>query len=227
MDGDIEHCYSARMTAHANAFSLHQTLFTGMKCIPDPLSPPETPDENCPVLLDLGLDGFHLSGPDPAVRFDIDADGTQDNIAWTRAGGDDAFLCMDRNHNGKIEDGTELFGFATPLLSGQPAKIGYLALAELDKGEAGGNGDGKVDVNDKGFRALCVWVDRNRDDISQPGEIYSLGQVNVMALYYTFSTIHLVDPFGNLFRYVSHVDMRGPGGSVISWPTYDVIFAER
>jgi len=227
MDGDIDHCYSAVMIAHANSYSLHVPLAVVGPCIPEPHPKPEIPEENCPILLDLGLNGFHLSGPDPAVRFDIDADGTPDNIAWTRAGDDDAFLCMDRNHNGKIDDGTELFGFATPLLSGRPAKVGYLALADLDKVESGGNGDGKIDVNDGSFRDLCVWMDRNRDGISQPGEIYSLGQVNVVALYYAFGTIHLVDPFGNLFRYVSRVDMRGPRGSVISWPTYDVIFAER
>jgi hypothetical protein len=227
MGGDAEHCYSARMIAHANSYSLHETMTTNFYCIPDPVEIPRPPDQNCPILLDLGLNGFHLSGPDPAVRFDIDADGTPDNIAWTRADGDDAFLCMDRNHNGKIDDGAELFGFATPLLSGQPAKIGYLALAELDKAEAGGNGDGKIDANDLGFRDLRVWIDGNRDGISQPGEIYSLAQVNVLALYYTYGTIRLVDPFGNLFRYVSRVDMRGPGGAVISWPTYDVIFAER
>jgi hypothetical protein len=215
------------MIAHANAYNLHEALYTGLKCIPEPPPKPVVPGENCPILLDLGMNGFHLSGPDPAVSFDIDADGAPDNLAWTRAGSDDAFLCMDRNHNGKIDDGTELFGFATPLLSGEPAKIGYLALAELDKAEAGGNGDGKIDANDSGFRKLCVWIDRNRDGISQPGEIYSLDQVNVVALYYTFGILHLVDPFGNLFRYVSHVDMRGPNGSVISWPTYDVIFAER
>src|SRR5258708_3937509 len=163
LDGDIEHCYDAQMIAHSNAYSLHQIVYVGLKCIPDPPEIPQPPAENCPILLDLGMNGFHLSGPDPAVRFDINADGTPDNIAWTRAGGDDAFLCMDRNHNGKIDDGTELFGFATPLLSGQPAKIGYLALAELDKTAAGGNGDGKIDANDLGFRDLCVWVDANRD----------------------------------------------------------------
>ena len=97
---------------------------------------------------------------------------------------------------------------------------------ELDKAEAGGNGDGKIDAIDSAFRDLCVWIDRNRDGISQPGEIHSLDQVGVAALYYTFGTIHVVDPFGNLFRYISHADMRGPNGSVIPWPTYDVIFAE-
>jgi len=227
MDGDIDSCYNARMVAHSNAYSLHQIVYTGIKCIPDRPEIPQPPDENCPILLDLGLNGFHLSGQDPAVSFDIDADGTPDNIAWTRSSSDDAFLCMDRNHNGQIDNGTELFGFATPLLSGQPAKIGYLALAELDKVEAGGNGDGKIDALDSAFPDLCVWTDRNRDGRSQIGEIRSLDQAGVTALYYTYGTIHLVDPFGNLFRYISHVDMRGPRGSVISWPTYDVIFAER
>ncbi|MFY9826362.1 MAG: hypothetical protein WAM82_33670 [Thermoanaerobaculia bacterium] len=227
MDGYVDHCYSAQMASHVNAFSLHQFLYVFDKCIPEPPPKPEPPDENCPILLDLKLNGFHLSGPDPAVSFDINADGTLDDIAWTKAGEDDAFLCLDRNHNGIIDDGAELFGYATPLLSGEPAKIGYRALAELDDASLGGNGDGRVDARDRMFRDLCAWVDRNRDGISQPNEIYTLDQVGVVALEFRYTTIHVEDSYGNLFRYTSRVEMRGPAGSVLSWPTYDVIFAAQ
>lgn len=134
---------------------------------------------------------------------------------------------MDRNHNGVIDDGTELFGYATPLLSGAPAQIGYVALAELDKAENGGNDDGRIDASDRMFSSLCAWVDRNRDGVSQPNEIYSLDSVGVVALGYDFKTIHVTDIFGNLFRYTSRVYMRAPSGAVRSWPTYDVVFAEN
>jgi len=178
------------------------------------------------VLLDLNLDGFHLSGPSPAVRFDIDADGTPDQIAWTRAGDDDAFLCLDRNQNGIIDDGTELFGYATPLLSGQPAHIGYRALAELDWPEMGGNEDWKVDARDVMFRSLCVWNDKNRDGVSQAGEIQSAEAAGVVSLDYVFHETGLRDSFGNLFRYGSHGEFRTRLGRVRPWLTYDVIFAE-
>jgi hypothetical protein len=228
MSGVLSHCYEAGMAVHVNAYNLHPIFATPQVC-PEPFEPPprpEVPKENCPVLLDLQQDGFHLSGPDPAVRFDIDADGIQDEIAWTEAGGDDAFLCWDRNHNGVIDNGSELFGYATPLLSGSPAEVGYRALAELDQPERGGNGDGKVDANDQAFRELCAWVDGNRDGVSQPAEIHAIGEVGVLALEYRYRTTRLRDSFGNLFRYVSSAQMRSPSGAVRSWPTFDVIFAE-
>jgi hypothetical protein len=222
-------CYAADMAVHVNAYSLHEMYSTFGDCVEPPPpneDSPDPPDENCPVILDLRQDGFHLSGPNPAVLFDIDADGVKDPIAWTKANDDDAFLCMDRNRNGLIDDGTELFGYATPLRNGQPAKVGYRALAELDSREAGGNRDGVVDASDAMFADLCVWVDRNRDGASQPEEISSLPQVGVAALEYRYRVTRLRDSYGNLFRYVSMVRMRTPSGALQPWPSFDVIFAE-
>lgn len=226
--GVVGHCYQTDVGAHANEYNRHEVFMVGPICA-EPYEPPprpDPPDENCPVLLDLRLDGFHLSGPDPAVLFDIDADGIKDSIAWTRAGGDDAFLCLDRNGNGVIDDGTELFGYATPLRNGQPAKVGYRALAELDSQEAGGNRDGVVDASDAKFADLCVWADRDRDGVSQPQELSGLAQVGVAALEYRYRVTRLRDSYGNLFRYVSEVRMQTPSGALQSWPSFDVIFAE-
>lgn len=226
--GVLDHCYETTVGAHANAYNRHETWIVGPVCAdpPPPREQPDPPDENCPVILDLRQDGFRLSGPDPAVLFDIDADGVRDPIAWTRANDDDAFLCLDRNGNGLIDDGTELFGYATPLRNGQPAQVGYRALAELDSSEAGGNRDGVVDASDARFADLCVWVDRNRDGVSQPQEMSGLGPAGVAALEYRYRVTHLRDSYGNLFRYVSSVKMRIPSGALRSWPSFDVIFTE-
>lgn len=228
LGGALYTCYDAAMVAHMNAYNLHQDWWVEPVCmeIVHVEWPPEPPEENCPILLDLELNGFHLSGPDPAVRFDIDADGALDSIAWTKAGEDDAFLCLDRNHNGLIDDGRELFGFATPLLSGERARVGYRALAELDQAALGGNGDGKLDASDSMFAELCAWSDANRDGMSQAQEIQPLDQVGVVALEYGYRTTRLRDSYGNLFRYVSRATMRRPSGILRSWPTFDVIFAE-
>jgi trimeric autotransporter adhesin len=224
-----DHCYTARMAAHANAYNVHETDVSEVDCVPEPLESPkeevEVPEENCPVLLDLSQDGLHLSGPDPAVSFDINADGIPDRIAWTSVGEDDAFLCLDRNGNGIIDDGTELFGYATPLLSGRRARVGYRALADLDRPELGGNADGKVEATDPLFHSLCAWVDTNRDAISQPQEIVSLDKTRVVALSYAYKTTQVTDTYGNLFRYVSSVDMLGQSGQIERWSSFDVIFA--
>lgn len=226
--GDRDHCYSGVATGHSNDFNLHYTPPRSTACMPPPPDPPEKPEipeENCPVLLDLEMDGFHLSGPEPAVLFDIDADGDPDRIAWTRANEDDAFLCLDRNGNGTIDDGTELFGYATPLLSGERARIGYRALADLDHSPLGGNGDGKIDAGDVLFASLCVWNDQNRNGVSEPGELRSAAAVGVVSLDYAYRTTGQRDSFGNLFRYVSRAELRTRSGRVRSWLTYDVIFA--
>lgn len=225
--GQELHCYGAVATGHSNDFNIHRTEGSNVACMPDPPEREEIPKENCPVLLDLEMNGFRLSGPDPAVRFDIDADGSPDEIAWTRAEGDDAFLCLDRNGNGIIDDGSELFGYATLLLSGERAQVGYRALADLDHPVLGGNVDGKIDSADRTFQRLCVWNDRNRDGVSEPSEIQSAAAAGVVSLDYSYRTTGHRDSFGNWFRYVSRAEMRSRSGRLRSWLTYDVIFADH
>ena len=70
-----------------------------------------------PIIIDVAGRGFHLTDAAGGVLFDIDADGTKEKIAWTQATSSNAFLVLDRNHNGTIDDGSELFGNFTP----QPA----------------------------------------------------------------------------------------------------------
>ncbi len=79
---------------------------------------------------------------DKKFKFDLDADGKQDEISMAKSGS--GFLALDKNGDGKINDGTELFG----VKSGD----GFKDLAEYDT-----DGNGWIDENDEVFDKLKVW----------------------------------------------------------------------
>lgn len=182
---------------------------------PKPTQPPaQDADPQSPIVLNLGNGNYALSGVDDPVRFDIDANGSLDEIAWTAAGAPMAFLAMDRNHNGTIDDGGELFGNSTLLADGTRAASGFDALAELDT-----NGDGKIDVQDAQWSSLLLWTDLNHDGISEAGEVQLVVNTGVDMLDLHVHTTHRRDSNGNLFRYESTMRFNGR-----SRPYYDIFF---
>jgi hypothetical protein len=119
------------------------------------------------------------------------------------------WLARDVNGNGRIDDGSELFGSNTKLGNGV-AKHGFEALAALD-----GNEDGLIDSRDPLFASLLVWRDQNGDRLSQPAELTSLVQNKVTALSLDFADQPRCDERGNCERQRSTFAWSGRRGAVV------------
>ncbi|MBW8901359.1 MAG: hypothetical protein JF619_25345 [Massilia sp.] len=126
-------------------------------------------------MLDLNGDGVHTLSIESGVKFDLLATGSPISTGWVDK--QDGLLALDRNGNGVIDSGAELFGTSTKLADGSKAQDGYQALAALDA-----NADGKIDSQDAAFANLRVWVDANSDGVSQAGELKSLAELNVKSI---------------------------------------------
>ena len=177
-----------------------------------------------PIIVDPIGNGFLLTGLGGGVNFDLDGNGSTERVSWTNRTSDDAFLALDRNGNGTIDSGAELFGSSTQQgYSHFPN--GFLALSEFDKAENGGNADGRIDNNDSVFSALRLWRDSNHNGISEASELRSLISVNLFAMSLDFSESRRTDKYGNQFRYRARVyDARGSQFGRWAW---DVILLRQ
>lgn len=124
--------------------------------------------------LDLGGDGIQtVDRAASQVVFDVDGTGFGKQTAWVGAG--DGMLVLDRNFNGMIDKGSELFGNTQVAIGAQ----GLKALGVVDA-----NVDGNIDQRDAVYSQLRVWQDANGNGLVDNGETRSLSDMGISAIHY-------------------------------------------
>ncbi|MDD2800342.1 MAG: calcium-binding protein [Methylococcales bacterium] len=129
-----------------------------------------------PLVLDLNHDGVtSLDLYATPAYFDMEKDGIREKTGWIQS--TDALLAFDKNQDGIINDGSELFGNNTTLANGTKADNGFTALAQYDN-----NQDGVIDKNDAVYDSLSAWVDTNQDGVTDTGELHTLSELGVTSI---------------------------------------------
>ncbi len=180
-----------------------------------------TCDYTCPpspIMLDLAGNGFSLTDPEEdGVTFDLSPGGDPENASWTEAGSDDSFLVLDRDENGTINDGTELFGNFTNQPDSE-LKNGYSALKLFDTDD-----DNIITASDAVFTQLRLWTDTNHNGVSESSELTTLSSHGITGIGLDFKAVRRYDEHGNLFRYMATVYKNQ--GSTVGHLSYDVFLA--
>ncbi len=159
-----------------------------------------------PILVDVP-GGFDLTDVNNGVQFDLNGNGTPDRLSWTRASSTAAWLVLDGNRNGTIDNGKELFGDNSYQPDPPPGveKNGFRALAEYDKAENGGNTDGVLDNRDAYFAKMRLWRDANHNGISEASELRTLAESGLESISLDYKQSRHRDRYGNEFRYRAKV----------------------
>jgi hypothetical protein len=180
-----------------------------------------------PILIDTAGDGYRLTSAEDGVEFDLNDNGTKsERIAWTEPQSDDGWLVLDRNGNGQIDSGAELFGSRTPAYADtlEPRTSNGFDALVMAEGPSYGGGvtDGSIDARDAVYRQLRVWLDRNHDGRADAGELRTLESLGIVALGTSYKKIGKKDRYGNEFALVADIVVRDAHGGTRKRKVYDV-----
>ncbi|CAM2009482.1 hypothetical protein [Acanthopleuribacter pedis] len=164
---------------------------------------PSDCDNSSPIIIDLAQDGLGLGGAENPVSFWIwPQHAFRQVMNWLQPEVDDAFLALDLNQNGMIDNGGELFGDGTFLaLENDYAENGLLALAQHDAVALGGNNDGILTAEDAVWTHLLLWFDQDADGISQPEELVPLTETEITEWRLVATETRDFDHHGNWLRF--------------------------
>ena len=163
---------------------------------------PETYD---PIVIDFNKNGITSTRLDNTVYFDHDNNGFKEATAWIEK--DDGLLALDKNGNGKIDNGNELFGNHTISntiygYTDKKATNGYEALKAYDL-----NNDNVIDEKDEIFNKLKIWKDKNSNGITDEGELSSLAHNNIKSIDLNYKEIAM-DENSNTVKQSSKVTLK-------------------
>lgn len=175
-----------------------------------------------PLILDLNNDGVKTIGVEDGVYFDHDGNRFARKSGWVDA--NDALLVIDKNQNGMIDSGNELFGNNSEYPEGGgKAPNGFYALRQYDS-----NRDGIVDKNDERWAELKLWQDGNSDGKIDDGELLTLEEAGVAGLNVGYQNQNYTDENGNEHRQIgSFIREDGSAGQMTDvWFATDSIDTE-
>jgi hypothetical protein len=171
-------------------------------CGPEEEAPPGCDCASSPIVLEWGNGTIRLTDNAHGVLFDLDANGAPERIAWTAPGEEnEGFLALDVNSNGVIDNGLELFGNVSRFPGRRALFLnGFEALKYLDTPEMGGNYNGAIARGDTAFAQLLIWVDRNHNGMSDPGELLPFSDY-FSAIEWSYKDSEHKDRYGNIFKW--------------------------
>jgi hypothetical protein len=188
-------------------------------------TPTPVRDPNRPVavfVFDMANDGFQFTSADEGVTFDIDGTGKPIRIGWTKAGGDDGFLFLDTNGNGRVDSGRELLGNGWRKPDGSRVVSGDEALTVIQGVDHVPEGAvspelahvAYVDAKDEVFARLRIWCDANHNGQSELDELRTLPQVQIKDVYLGFRMPpRAADANGNITVLEGSFHLQPPPGS--------------